>query len=245
MILTEAEEEPQNRWNRFSGTETGTVRFSERTSAKTEIRTVSEYCSACVPVLVFQLSEQQNRTRTTSPTVLGTPPHRTRTKTSPLEKSFEAVTLIVGFSSGNPPTIGTFTAGSRIGNRTRTPPEKYREEKSVHYHHRKKIFWRTFLASKRNFPDRWKNKSTTEFFSLWPPFSRQRKVLHWSRAVYAFFFLPEIPFLDRNRRNRKPEPFEPSHAGTLAEPWRPCKKDKQIPTSQPSGPEKGSRMSDF
>ena len=30
-----------------------------------------------------------------------------------------------------------------------------REEQSVHYHHRKKIFWRTFLASKKNFPGRW------------------------------------------------------------------------------------------
>ena len=30
-----------------------------------------------------------------------------------------------------------------------------REEKSVHNHHRKKIFWRTFLASKKNFPGRW------------------------------------------------------------------------------------------
>ena len=27
--------------------------------------------------------------------------------------------------------------------------------KSVHNHHRKKIFWRTFLASKKNFPGRW------------------------------------------------------------------------------------------
>ena len=30
-----------------------------------------------------------------------------------------------------------------------------REEKSVHNHHRKKIFCRTFLASKKNFPGRW------------------------------------------------------------------------------------------
>ena len=38
------------------------------------------------PVLVFQLSKQQNRTRTTSSTVLGTPPNRTRTKKFPLEE---------------------------------------------------------------------------------------------------------------------------------------------------------------
>ena len=37
------------------------------------------------PVLVFQLSKQQNRTRTTSSTVLGTPPNRTRTKKSSLK----------------------------------------------------------------------------------------------------------------------------------------------------------------
>ena len=30
-----------------------------------------------------------------------------------------------------------------------------REEESVHYHHRKKIIWRTFLASKKNFLGRW------------------------------------------------------------------------------------------
>ena len=34
-----------------------------------------------------------------------------------------------------------------------------------------------------------KTISTTEIFPLWPPFFfRQRKVLHWSRAVCAFFF---------------------------------------------------------
>ena len=38
------------------------------------------------PVLVFQLSKQQNRTRTTSSTVRGTPPNRTRTKKFPLKK---------------------------------------------------------------------------------------------------------------------------------------------------------------
>ena len=38
------------------------------------------------PVLVFQLSKQQNRTRTTFTTVLGTPPSRTRTKKFPLEE---------------------------------------------------------------------------------------------------------------------------------------------------------------
>ena len=32
---------------------------------------------------------------------------------------------------------------------------QYREQKNVHNHHRKKIFWRTFLASKKNFPGWW------------------------------------------------------------------------------------------
>ena len=74
------------------------------------------------PVLVFQLSKQQNRTRTNSSTVLVTPPNRTRTKKFPW-KSFEAVAFLVGFSTGNPPKIGTFTAWNRTRNRTRTPPE--------------------------------------------------------------------------------------------------------------------------
>ena len=48
---------------------------------------VSEGTVWCVfPVLVFQLSKQQNRTWTTSSTVLGTPPNRTRTKRFPLEE---------------------------------------------------------------------------------------------------------------------------------------------------------------
>ena len=33
-----------------------------------------------------------------------------------------------------------------------------------------------------------KTISTTEIFPLWPPLCRQREVLHWSRAVHAFFF---------------------------------------------------------
>ena len=77
---------------------------------------------AVFPMFVFQLSKQQNRTQTTLSTVLGTPPNRTGTKRFP-QKSFEAVALWVGFSSGNPPKIGTFTAGNRTQNRIRTPPE--------------------------------------------------------------------------------------------------------------------------
>ena len=35
------------------------------------------------------------------------------------------------------------------------PAMPLREGKSVHDHHRKKIIWGTFLASKENFPGRW------------------------------------------------------------------------------------------
>ena len=51
----------------------------------TDSRTVSEYCSACVS-RVDLLSKQQNCTWTTSSTVLGTPPNRTRTKRFPFEE---------------------------------------------------------------------------------------------------------------------------------------------------------------
>ena len=46
-----------------------------------------------------------------------------------------------------------------------------------------------------------KTISTTEIFPLWPPFFRQRKVLHWSRAVYAFFF----PAYELNQREKNKE----------------------------------------
>ena len=66
----------------------------------------------------------------------------------------------------------------------------------------RKIFWGTFLASKKNFPGRWwipkpyKNQENRihhrNLSSVDPHFFLQRKVLHWSRAVYAFFF-PDFP----------------------------------------------------
>ena len=40
--------------------------------------------------------------------------------------------------------------------------------------------------------------SATEIFPLWPPFFSAKKVLHWSRAVYAFFF----PVLLENFQSR-------------------------------------------
>ena len=77
-------------------------------------------------------------------------------------------------------------------------PHLCREEKSVHDHHRKKIFWRTFLTPKINFPGRWwiqkpyknpgKPYPPPKSFLCGPHFFLQRKVLHWSRVVYGFFF---------------------------------------------------------
>ena len=42
-------------------------------------------------------------------------------KEIPPKKGLEAVGLLVGFSTGNPPKIGTFTPWNRERNRTRTP----------------------------------------------------------------------------------------------------------------------------
>ena len=77
------------------------------------------------------------------------------------------------------------------------------KEKNVHDHHRKKIIWGAFLASKKNFPGRWwiqkpyKNQENHIYhrnlrFSSVAPFFffRQRKVPHWSKAVYVFFSQP-------------------------------------------------------
>ena len=77
------------------------------------------------PVLVLQLSKQQNRTPLR--TVLG---HRN----SP-QKSFEVVALLVGFSPGNPLTIGTFTAWNRTRNRPRTPLERFLSLRSREIQH--------------------------------------------------------------------------------------------------------------
>ena len=55
-----------------------------------------------------------------------------------------------------------------------------REEKNVHNHHRKKIFWRRFLAPKRSFPGRWwiqkpyKNLESRNLSFVDPIFSAKR-----------------------------------------------------------------------
>ena len=73
-----------------------------------------------------------------------------------------------------------------------------REEKSVHCHHRKKIFWGTFLASKKNFPGWWwihkpyenqeKPTSTTELFPLLPPFFSAKKSSALEQGGVCFLF---------------------------------------------------------
>ena len=78
---------------------------SRKRPPKSELGRCPSTVRPVFPVLVFQLSKQQNRTRTTSSTVLGTPPNRTRTERFPPKKCFEAVAFLVGFSTRNfPPT---------------------------------------------------------------------------------------------------------------------------------------------
>ena len=69
-------------------------------------------------MLVFQVSKQQNRTQTTSSTVLGIPPNRARTKRSPLEK-------LSGNCRLSWVSFVTVTAWNRTRNRTRTPPDPF------------------------------------------------------------------------------------------------------------------------
>ena len=60
--------------------------YRERDLCPDDILSIIGQCPSTVrpvfPMLVFQLSKQQDRTRTTSSTVLGTPPSRTRTNNS-------------------------------------------------------------------------------------------------------------------------------------------------------------------
>ena len=75
------------------------------------------------PMLVFQLSKQQNRTRTTSSTVLGTPPNRTQTKTFPLEELRGDCFLswVLNWESTEDWDFRRLEPYTQ--NRTRTPPE--------------------------------------------------------------------------------------------------------------------------
>ena len=86
-------------------------------------RTVSEYCSACVSRV--GLSTKQ-ATEPYSDNLLNrtwNPSKPYSDKEDRLRRALRAVALLVGFSTGNPPKIGTFSAWNRTRNRTRTPPE--------------------------------------------------------------------------------------------------------------------------
>ena len=74
------------------------------------------------PVLVFQLSKQQKRTRTTFSTVLGTPSEAYSDKEIPLRRALRRLPCELGSPSGNLPKKGTFTTWNRTGNCTWTPP---------------------------------------------------------------------------------------------------------------------------
>ena len=80
---------------------------------------LSEYCPAPVfPVLVFQLSKQQNRTRTKKfSTVLGTPPNRTRTKKFPLEELWGGcfVSWVLNWESSEKLGVPSFLGVSQRG----------------------------------------------------------------------------------------------------------------------------------
>ena len=65
-----------------------------------------------------------------------------------------------------------------------------REETSIQDHHRKNIFWGTFLASKKNFPGRWWiRKHTTTIFPLWPQLFLAKKSLSSSLEQGGVCFL--------------------------------------------------------
>ena len=83
-------------------------------------RAVSEYCSACVSRVGLS-TKQATEPHTTSSTILGTPPYSD--EEIPVRRALRPVALLVGFSTGNPPKIETFTAWNRTRDRTRTPPD--------------------------------------------------------------------------------------------------------------------------
>ena len=93
-----------------------------RETAHGTIRMVPEYCSACVSRVVHSTKQaaEPYSDNLFNCTVLG--------QRDSLEKSFEAIVLLVGFPSRNPPTVRTFTAWSRTRNRTRTPPELFKPQ---------------------------------------------------------------------------------------------------------------------
>ena len=70
-------------------------------------------------------------------------------------------------------------------------------QRNVHHHHRKKIIWRLCWPQRKTFEVGGRYKKpikpgkpclSPKSFLCGPHFFRQRKVPHWSRAVYALFF---------------------------------------------------------
>ena len=87
------------------------------------------------------------------------------------------------------------------------PEAKHRRKKTYTTTTERKSFGELFWPQKKTFrpvvdtKTLWKPAiSTTEIFPLWPPFFLQRKVLHWSRAVYAFFYPAEGANRDKFRK---------------------------------------------
>ena len=150
------------------------------------------------PLLVFQLSKQQNRTRTTPSTVLETPPNRTRTKKFPLEELWG----------------GLFS--------------KFRDEKKNLGHGEKKIFneklpgrkFRTQFSifSKENTlnSEEWPNLEKI-FWMLWPKFSSSNQ--YWMDFENQFCknrFQQSEPLW-----GQKPTSSNPSHSSLVSQPLAP------------------------
>ena len=86
-------------------------------------KTVSEYCSARVSRVGLSTKQATepysdnllNRTRN--------PSEPYSDKEIPLKRALRRFAFLVGFSTGNPPKIGTFTAWNRARKRSRTPSD--------------------------------------------------------------------------------------------------------------------------
>ena len=86
-------------------------------------RTVSEYCSACVSHVGLSTKQATEPFSDKLLNRIRNPSEPYSDKEIPVRLVFEAVAFLVGFSTGNPPKNGTFTAGNRTRKRTWTPPD--------------------------------------------------------------------------------------------------------------------------
>ena len=120
-----------------------------------------------------------------------------------------------------------------------------REEKSRHNHHRKKIFWRTFLASKKNFPGRWwiqkpyknqKNHIHHRNISSVDPIFSAKKSSALEQGGVCFLFPSTVKHFRsrvRNKSGKTPETlleqilnFQASYGWRFTKSW----KRQQIPS---------------